>query len=85
MMPKTVKTATPDCIRLGSDWETICRKVSVSLVKWLMVSPCLCVSKYDTGKFCMPSNMARRNLYKNPCVIYAINWVYTIAEIMEIT
>ena len=44
----------------GMDCEIICRSVSASFVKWLMMSPCAWMSKYFTGRRCMLRNMSSR-------------------------
>ena len=45
-----VTTLVMSCV---SDWDTIWRMVSMSLVYTLMMSPCACVSKYLIGRRCI--------------------------------
>ena len=45
MAQTTATSETTEDSTCGSAWAIIWRRVSVSLVKWLMTSPWLCVSK----------------------------------------
>ena len=50
MEASTLTIVTTLEISCVSDWEIIWRRVSMSLVYTLMISPWACVSKYLTGR-----------------------------------